>query len=100
MHPNDAAEWVGEAEHDETRRAVREVFGLENVVLSTLVPENTSLVGSFREGATLFVRQGFTLGLSAEHSDYFLRGLVAVSVEGCYSLRTVHTSAFCTVTGA
>lgn len=76
----------------------RSVWGL-NPVVSPVIPVGTALVGNFRQGATLWLREGLSVAMSDSHSDFFTRRMVAVLavMRGAYA--TVRPTCFCTVTG-
>ena len=57
-----------------------QLWGLP-VVTSTIMPENSFLIGDFRRAATLYSRQEITVEVSTEHADFFTKNLVAVRAE-------------------
>jgi HK97 family phage major capsid protein len=56
------------------------VWGLP-VATSTAVTQGTFYVGSFQRHVALFDRMMATIDVSTEHSDYFIRNLVAIRAE-------------------
>lgn len=56
------------------------VWGKPIVVTSAIVL-NSVLVGSFKPGATMWVRSGTSVRLSDSHNDWFIKQLVAVVAE-------------------
>lgn len=71
------------------------IWGLVPVV-STLIPDGTPLVGDFSQ-ATLFVREGVSVAASDSHSDFFLKGLVAILAEMRAAFAVLQPKAFCQV---
>lgn len=61
--------------------------------------ENTALVGAFKPHAQVFRRQGLTITVSTEHSDYFIYNKVAILAEERLALAVYRPYAFCQVTG-
>jgi HK97 family phage major capsid protein len=53
------------------------------------------LVGAFQMGAAIWDRDTATVELSREHSDFFVRNLVAVLIEERLSLTVFRSDAFC-----
>lgn len=51
------------------------------IVLTTVVPAGTVIVGNFPRGAKLWIRRGVDLQISNQHSDYFTRRLVALRAD-------------------
>jgi HK97 family phage major capsid protein len=71
------------------------LWGL-NVVVSEAIPENTLLVGDFRQ-AVLWSREGVSLMVSDQHSDFFVRNLLAILAEMRAAFGVLDPQAFCTV---
>jgi HK97 family phage major capsid protein len=69
------------------------------VRLSANLTTGTGLVGAFRRGATLWLRQGANVSASDSHSDWFLRGIIAVLASMRAAFGVPRPLAFCTVTG-
>ncbi len=72
------------------------LWGL-NVVVSEGVPENTALVGDFRQ-AVLWEREGINVMVSDQHSDFFTRNLLAILAEMRAAFGVLDNEAFCTIT--
>jgi HK97 family phage major capsid protein len=56
------------------------LWGL-NLSLAVSMPQGSYLVGNFRNGAAVYDRQQNTLEISREHSDFFIRNMLAILVE-------------------
>lgn len=105
IHPNDWQEirllrtadgvyiWGSPAEAGPER-----MWGL-NARITSVIAENTGLVGAFRAYAQKFQREGITLKISTEHSDYFVYNKVAILAEERLALAVYRPYAFCQVTG-
>jgi HK97 family phage major capsid protein len=76
-----------------TGPAVQSFFGLPRVE-SAAVPEGTAIIADFRE-AVLLSRSGVNVQLSNQHSDFFLRGLVAVLATARAAFFVRRPAAFC-----
>ena len=76
---------------------INTLWGMAPVV-STLAASGTSVVGDFSQ-VVLYVREGIVVAASDSHSDFFLKGLVAVKAEGRYASVLLQPKAFCKVTG-
>jgi HK97 family phage major capsid protein len=50
-------------------------------VSTPVFTEDTGLVGNFRIGAKLYMREALSIALSDQHSDFFIKGLVAILAE-------------------
>lgn len=74
------------------------IFGLP-VVTTTAMPENTALVGAFRDHSDLVERTGLEIRVSDSHSDYFVKGRQAIRAEIRVGLAVYREAAFCEVTG-
>lgn len=73
------------------------IWGLQTVQ-TPVFSQGTGLVGDWRY-ATLWTRQGVSVQASNEYSDYFLRGQIAVKVEGRAAFATKRPSWFCSLSG-
>jgi HK97 family phage major capsid protein len=73
--------------------ATQTFFGIPRVE-SVAVPEGTAIVADFRE-AVLLSRSAVTVQMSNQHSDFFLRGLVAVLATARAAFFVRRPSAFC-----
>lgn len=67
-------------------------------VESEAVDPGTAIVGAFKQGGTVFEREGVTILTSDSHSDFFVRNLVAVLAETRLGLAIFFPAAFCVVT--
>lgn len=67
-------------------------------VESEAVTAGTAIVGAFRQGATVFQREGITILTSDSHSDFFVRNLIAVLAEERLGLAVFFPTAFVVVT--
>jgi HK97 family phage major capsid protein len=74
---------------------VRTMWGLP-MVTDAQVPAGTAIVGDFRR-AILWERQPVTVSVYPQHSDYAVRGLVAVVGSARAAFGVVAPGAFCTV---
>lgn len=68
-------------------------------IISTVFTQGTAVAGNWKEAATLWMRTGITVGASDSHSDYFLKGLVAVAAEVRAAFACTQPKAICQVTG-
>lgn len=67
-------------------------------VESEAVTAGLALVGAFRQGATVFEREGIAILTSDSHADFFVRNLVAVLAEERLGFAVFFPSAFVEVT--
>jgi HK97 family phage major capsid protein len=65
---------------------------------SLAITAGTALVGAFRQGATVFEREGVVILTADQHSDFFIRNLVAVLAEERLGLAVFFPAAFVLVT--
>jgi HK97 family phage major capsid protein len=65
---------------------------------SLAVAAGTAIVGAFRQGATVFEREGIVILTADQHSDFFIRNLVAVLAEERLGLAVFFPAAFVNVT--
>lgn len=72
------------------------LWGL-NVVVTEAQPENTALVGDFRQ-AVLWEREGVSVMVSDQHADFFTRNLLAILAEMRAAFGVLDPEGFCTVT--
>lgn len=81
-------------------RGVNEITSLWGLtpVVTNLAASGTALVGDFSQ-AYLWVREGVTVSMSDQHSDFFLKGLVAIKSEGRVAFDVMQEAAFVKVTG-
>jgi HK97 family phage major capsid protein len=73
------------------------VWGLRRVE-SEAIPSGKVLVGAYRQGATVFEREGISITTSSSHADFFVRNLVAVLGEERIGLAVFFPAAFVEVT--
>ena len=71
------------------------VWGLPRVV-SSAIPVGNCIVGDFRK-AVLWERQALTVAMYPQHSDYAIKGLVAMVASARAAFGVLHPEAFCTV---
>jgi HK97 family phage major capsid protein len=67
-------------------------------VESEAVAEGTAIVGAFKQGATVFERNGVQVFTSDSHSDFFIKNLVAILFEERLALAVFFPTAFVEVT--
>lgn len=67
-------------------------------VESEAITAGTAVVGAFRQGATVFEREGVQIFTSDSHADFFVRNLVAVLAEERLGLAVFFPAAFVVVT--
>lgn len=106
LHPDPYQEWAlekGTDGHYLTKNGPQSATPLtiwgKPVVVNTVVGTTTGLVGAFRQGATLWVRSGIDVAASDSHSDFFVRGLVALLGEMRAAFAVAQPKAFATITG-
>lgn len=75
--------------------SVRTMWGLP-MVTDAQVPQGTAIVGSFRE-AVVWERAPLSISVFPQHSDYALRGLVAVVASTRAAFGVLSPAAFCIV---
>lgn len=105
IHPNDYEELVLSKDANGNYQFGRpdtniapSIWGLKPVV-STLATEGAPKVADFKEAATLWVREGASIAASDSHSDFFLKGLVAVKVETRVAFALTQEKAICDLSG-
>lgn len=74
------------------------VWGLP-VVVTTAETENTALLGDFQLYSEIFRRRGANIKVSDSHSDYFVKGKLAIRADKRLALAIYRATAFCKVTG-
>jgi HK97 family phage major capsid protein len=74
------------------------IWGLR-VVTSTLISAGTGLVGAWRQGATLWLREGVAISATDSHSDWFLRNIIAIKADMRCAFGVRRPAAFVQVTG-
>jgi HK97 family phage major capsid protein len=74
------------------------IWGLP-AVITTAETENTALLGDFQLYSEIFRRRGANIKVSDSHSDYFIKGKLAIRADKRLALAIYRTTAFCKVTG-
>jgi len=74
------------------------IWGLP-AVITTAETENTALLGDFPLYCELFRRKGANIKVSDSHSDYFVKGKLAIRADERVTLAIYRAAAFCEVTG-
>jgi HK97 family phage major capsid protein len=69
------------------------------VAVSSKIAVNTALVGAFGTYGQVFNRSGIRVSASNSHSDWFIKGLVAIRAERRLALAVYRAAAFGKVTG-
>lgn len=105
IHPND---WQDIVTLQETAGAyiwgrpqddpVERIWGMP-VVPTTAATEGTALLGDFQLYSHISRRQGVTIKVADQHSDYAIYNKLAVIIEERLSLEIYRAAAFATVTG-
>lgn len=76
---------------------IQPLWGLTPVV-STLFTQGTPLVGDYSD-AVMWMRTGVSIAASDSHSDYFVKGLVAILAEVRAAFAVLQPKSFCKITG-
>lgn len=74
------------------------IWGVQ-VVQSDALTENTGLVGDFRNFSELSVRRGVDVQASNSHSDFFVRGQLAIRADMRVAFIVYRPAAFAQITG-
>ena len=74
------------------------IWGLP-AVITTAETENTALLGDFQLYSEIFRRRGATIKVSDSHSDYFIKGKLAIRADKRLALAIYRATAFCKITG-
>ncbi len=67
-------------------------------VESEAVDEGTAIVGAFRQGGTVYEREGLVTYTSDSHADFFIRNLIAILFEERLGLAVFFPTAFVVIT--
>lgn len=103
LHPSDYEDIVLEKDangnyvHGRSADEIRTIWGLTPVV-STLFTAGAPLVGDYSQ-AVLWMRTGISVAASDSHSDFFLKGLVALLAEMRAAFTVLEPKAFCEISG-
>lgn len=82
LNAEDAASIVKDGATANAQLAIlRDLFGVESFVISSLLDSGIGIVGSLAEAATLYVRSPLGLTLSDAHASNFVEGKVTALVE-------------------
>jgi len=74
------------------------IWGLP-AVITTAETENTALLGDFQLYSEIFRRRGANIKVSDSHSDYFIKGKLAIRADKRLALAIYRATAFCKITG-
>jgi len=74
------------------------IWGLP-AVITTAETENTAFLGDFQLYSEIFRRRGANIKVSDSHSDYFIKGKLAIRADKRLALAIYRATAFCKVTG-
>jgi HK97 family phage major capsid protein len=74
------------------------IWGLP-AVITTAETENTALLGDYQLYSEIFRRRGANIKVSDSHSDYFIKGKLAIRADKRLTLAIYRAAAFCKVTG-
>lgn len=74
------------------------IWGLP-AVITTAETENTALLGDYQLYSEIFRRRGTTIKVSDSHSDFFIKGKLAIRADKRLALAIYRATAFCKVTG-
>ena len=74
------------------------IWGLP-AVITTAETENTALLGDFQLYSEIFRRRGANIKVSDSHSDYFIKGKLAIRADERLALAIYRATAFCKITG-
>jgi HK97 family phage major capsid protein len=74
------------------------IWGLP-VTPTLAIPQGSALVGAYRVGSQQFIRQDYTMQISNEHDQNFMKGILSIKIELRLALVLYRPAAFCEVTG-
>jgi len=69
------------------------------VIVTTAITQGTAVVADFRGFTMIFRKQGLAVSVSNSHSDFFIKGLLAIRAEERLALVVFRPKAVCTITG-
>ena len=69
------------------------------VVTSVNLGAGTGIVSDFKRACTMWLRSGLTIAATDSHSDWFLKGIIAVLCSMRAAFGVPRPKAVCTVTG-
>ncbi len=81
-----------------TERGPAQIWGVP-IVVTTVMTENTGLVGDFRGYAAVFMKRGITFKISDSHASYFIYGVQAIRCDIRMAAVYFRGTAFCRLTG-
>lgn len=74
------------------------IWGLQPIV-TTLVTAGAPQVADFKEACTMWIREGAQVAASDQHSDFFLKGLVAIKAEMRLAFAVTQPKGICVMSG-
>jgi hypothetical protein len=69
------------------------------VISTTYLAAGTMLTGDFARWSRLMYRLGLGIKISDSHSDWFIKGILAIRAEMRVALYAPRGAAFCKITG-
>ncbi len=81
-----------------TEKGPDQIWGVP-VVVTTVITENTGLVGDFKGYSAVFMKRGVTFKTSDSHASYFIYGVQAIRVDIRMAAVYFRGTAFCRLTG-
>ncbi|HMM41895.1 MAG TPA: phage major capsid protein, partial [Thermomicrobiales bacterium] len=105
LHPNDAQDLRLEKDANgaylfgpPSHAGGDQVWGVP-MVANVAFTDGTPLAGAYRRGASLWIREGVSMSMTDAHSDWFIRGIVALLASMRAGFAVPRPAAFCTITG-